>query len=81
MAQARRTEEWILDRLDYLYPAYRFAFARLLVQLRQDFGGDLDAMLALLTLSLGTDCEGWADARRGDFAPSPQTRQIGRAHV
>ncbi len=74
MAQARITDEWVLGRFDDIYPAYRLAFARLLVTLRQDFGGDLDAMVVLLTLSLGTDREGWADALRGDFAPSPQTR-------
>jgi hypothetical protein len=74
VAHARITNEWVVDRFDDIYPAYRFAFARLLVTLRRDFGGDLDAMLVLLTLSLGTDREGWADALRGDFAPSPQTR-------
>ncbi len=31
-------------------------------------------MLVLLTLSLGTDRDGWEDALRSDFAPSPQTR-------
>jgi hypothetical protein len=74
MAETCITNEWVLDRFDDIYPAYRFAFARLLVTLRRDFGGDLDAMLVLLTLSLGTDREGWADALGGDFAPSPQTR-------
>jgi hypothetical protein len=74
MPQVRITDEWILDRFDEIYPAYRFAFARLLSTLRREFGGDLDAMLVLLTLSLGTDREGWADALRGDFAPSPRTR-------
>jgi len=74
MPQTRITNEWIVDRFDDIYPAYRFAFARLLVTLRREFGGDLDAMLVLLTLSLGTDRRDWAGALLGAFEPSPQGR-------
>jgi hypothetical protein len=69
MPQPRITNEWILDRFDQIYPAYRFAFARLLVTLRRDFDGDLDAMLVLLTLSLGTERQDWAKALMGDLDP------------
>jgi hypothetical protein len=74
MPQTRITNEWIVDRFDEIYPAYRMAFARLLVTLRRDFDGDLDAMLVLLTLSLGTDRENWSEVLLGDFEPSEQVR-------
>jgi hypothetical protein len=74
MPQMRITNEWIVERFDDIYPAYRFAFARLLVTLRRDFGGDLDAMLVLLTLSLGTDRRDWAKALLGEFEASTQLR-------
>lgn len=72
MPHARITNEWIVDRFDEIYPTYRMAFARLLVTLRRDFDGDLDAMLVLLTLSLGTDRENWAEVLLGHFEPSAQ---------
>lgn len=74
MPQTRITNEWILDRFDEIYPIHRLAFARLLVTLRRDFDGDLDAMLVLLTLSLGTDREGWAPALLGNHVASVQKR-------
>jgi hypothetical protein len=74
MPQTRITNEWILERFDAIYPVYRIAFARLLVTLRRDFDGDLDAMLVLLTLSLGTDRENWAEALFGEHAHAPQQR-------
>jgi hypothetical protein len=74
MPKTRITNEWVLDRFDDIYPSYRFSLARLLVTLRKDFGGDLDAMLVLLTLSLGTDRREWAKALLGDFEPSSQVR-------
>ena len=72
MVQTRITNEWIVDRFDDIYPIYRIAFARLLVTLRRDFDGDLDAMVVLLTLSLGTDREGWAQALLGNHVTSTQ---------
>ena len=74
MPKTRITNEWIVARFDDIYPSYRFSLARLLVTLRRDFGGDLDAMLVLLTLSLGTDRREWAKALLGDFEPSSQVR-------
>jgi hypothetical protein len=74
MPQTRVTNEWILDRFDSIYPAHRVAFARLLLTLRRDFEGDLDAMLVLLTLSLGTDRTGWAESLFEKFDSVPQTR-------
>jgi hypothetical protein len=72
MVQTRITNEWIVSRFDEIYPIYRIAFARLLVTLRRDFDGDLDAMVVLLTLSLGTDREGWAQALLGNHVTSNQ---------
>ena len=74
MSQTRITKEWVVDRFDDIYPTYRFALARLLVVLRRDFDGDLDAMLVLLTLSLGTDRRDWAEALLGEFVPSSPAR-------
>jgi hypothetical protein len=74
MSQSRITKEWIVDRFDQIYPTYRVALARLLVTLRRDFDGDLDAMLVLLTLSLGTDRKNWTEALLGNFEPSMQVR-------
>lgn len=62
MRQDHTTNQWVIDRFDDIYPVYRVAFARLLVTLRQEFDGDLDAMLILLTLSLGTERENWREA-------------------
>ena len=74
MSQTRITNEWIVDRFDQIYPTYRIALARLLVTLRRDFDGDLDAMLVLLTLSLGTDRKDWAEVLLGNLEPSTQVR-------
>jgi hypothetical protein len=74
MPQTRITNEWVLERFDEIYPAYRVAFARLLVTLRRDFDGDLDAMLVLLTLSLGTTRLNWAEVLLGNFVPSAHVR-------
>jgi hypothetical protein len=65
MQQSRITNEWVLDRFDDIYPVYRVALARLLVTLRDDFDGDLDAMLVLLTVSLGTVRSNWQDMLLG----------------
>ena len=65
MGQDQITNEWVMDRFDDIYPAYRTAFARLLVTLRKEFDGDLDAMLVLLTLSLGTERENWGEVLLG----------------
>jgi hypothetical protein len=74
MPKTRITNEWILDRFDDIYPAYRVAFARLMVTLRRDFDGDLDAMLVLLTLSLGTERTDWGKALLGKLEAAVPTR-------
>jgi hypothetical protein len=74
LPQTRITNEWIIERFDAIYPAYRVAFARLLLTLRRDLDGDLDAMLVLLTLSLGTDRENWVQALFDDSVEAPQRR-------
>jgi hypothetical protein len=74
MTTPRISDAWVLDRIDTIYPAYRVAFERLLVTLRSDFGGDLDAMLVLLTVSLGTDRPMWREALFGVAEPVVQTR-------
>jgi hypothetical protein len=70
MSQTRITNEWIMDRFDHIYPSHRVAFARLLVTLRRDFDGDLDAMLVLLTLSLGVHRQDWGEALLGNLEPA-----------
>lgn len=62
MAGTRITNDWVIERFDRIYPAHRIAFARLLIMLRDSFGGDMDAMLVMLTLSLGVDRSGWSEA-------------------
>ena len=75
MPQNRITNEWVLDRFDDIYPVYRVALARLLVTLRDDFNGDLDAMLVLLTVSLGTERRNWVEGLLG------QAEQAGAVRV
>jgi hypothetical protein len=72
MADGRITDAWVVDRLDTIYPAYRHAFARLLVVLRQEFDGDLDAMMVLLSVSLDVMRDDW---REGLFEAQTVSRQ------
>lgn len=65
MAPDRISEDWITERLDSLWPAHLAGFARLLTVLRGQFEGDLDAMLILLAVSLGTEKEDWREALLG----------------
>lgn len=74
MPQEHVTNEWVQDRFDDIYPVYRMAFARLLVTLRKDFHGDLDAMLVLLTLSLGTERQNWVEGLLGQAGQSRAIR-------
>lgn len=74
MRQEQITNEWVVDRLGEIYPVYRAAFARLLVVLREDFDGDLDAMLVLLTLSLGTERDNWGAALLAQDTQAGTTR-------
>ena len=74
MPKQRITNDWVLERFGEIYPVYRLSFARLLVILRREFDGDLDAMLVLLTLSLGTQREDWREALFGDMPGSAPLR-------
>ena len=74
MRQDNITSDWVMARFDDIYPVYRSAFARLLVTLRADFDGDLDAMLVLLTLSLGTERQNWGEALLGQAEQSSAVR-------
>jgi hypothetical protein len=74
MARTDIGTDWVLERIDAIYPAYRVAMERLLVTLRRDFDGDLDAMLVLLTLSLGTDQADWKAALLAEAEPATQRR-------
>jgi hypothetical protein len=53
-------EAWITDRLDRLWPAHNASLAELLIVLRGQFDGDLDAMLILTVLSVGARTDDWA---------------------
>jgi hypothetical protein len=48
-----------LPQLNRLWPAHNAGLAELLITLRRQFGGDLDAMLILLILGVGTEAENW----------------------
>jgi hypothetical protein len=72
MAPDRITDEWITERLDALWPAHNASFARLLVALRKQFDGDLDAMLVLLVVSLGTSRTNWQQSLMGEWSPGAQ---------
>ncbi|TNF58119.1 MAG: hypothetical protein EP307_12690 [Rhodobacteraceae bacterium] len=75
------TNDWVLSRLDRFYPIHRLAFARLLNVLRRDFDGDLDAMLVLLTLSLGTQRANWRGALLEGADSSAPTRLTNTASI
>lgn len=74
MPQSTITADWVIERLDQIYPVYRAAFGRLMTTLRHDFDGDLDAMLVMLTMSQGTERTGWAKILLEHYEPVPQMR-------
>jgi hypothetical protein len=57
--EVRMDEAWIMDRLDTLWPVHNRGFADLLIVLRREFDGDLDAMLILLIVAVGATSENW----------------------
>ena len=59
MAPHRIGDEWVVERLDRLWPAHTAAFTRLMIALRQDFDGDLDAVLLLGAVATGVQGDGW----------------------
>ncbi|MCE8556447.1 hypothetical protein KBY29_19215 [Ruegeria pomeroyi] len=52
---------WVEKHLDELYPIHTTAFCRLLVELRKNFDGDLDSLLILALLSVGTQMQDWQE--------------------
>lgn len=50
---------WVRARLDRLWPVHNAALADLLICLRRQFDGDLDAMLVLLVIAIGARAENW----------------------
>lgn len=49
--------DWVEQRLDKLYPTHNVSFAKLLIELRKLFDGDLDQMLILAVLAGGAGSE------------------------
>ena len=74
MATDRITNEWVMERLDRLWPAHTAGIARLLIGLRAQFDGDLDAALILAVVSLGAEGEGRRDMLFGDPARPARLR-------
>jgi hypothetical protein len=85
MAPHRIGEDWLIDRLDRFWPEHTAGFTRLLIVLRREFGGDLDALLILGAVATGSRGEGWreillSDGRgRGNTHSATNTQSI--AHV
>ena len=85
MTSHRITDDWLIDRLDSFWPDHTTGFTRLLIVLRREFGGDLDALLILGAVSTGSRGEGWgeillSDGRgRGNTHSATNTQSI--AHV
>jgi hypothetical protein len=71
-------EAWVTQRLNRLWPAHNAGFVELLIVLRRQFEGDLDAALILTVLSVGARSEDWAGILRvgeGDTAMTPTNTQ------
>ena len=85
MTSHRITDDWLIDRLDSFWPDHTTGFTRLLIVLRREFGGDLDALLILGAVATGSRGEGWRDILlsdgrgRGNTHSATNTQSI--AHV
>jgi hypothetical protein len=55
----RIDEHWVRARLNRLWPVHNASLAELLIVLRRQFDGDLDAMLILLLVGLGARPDNW----------------------
>jgi hypothetical protein len=67
-------ETWLTSRLNALWPAHNHGLAELLIALRREFAGDLDALLILLVIGVGTNAENWEQVLDGSMhgeAPRP----------
>jgi hypothetical protein len=58
--------EWVASRLDRIWPAHNSGLAELLIVLRKQLNGDLDALLVLLVIAVGARSENWREILRGD---------------
>lgn len=68
---SRIDETWLTSRLDALWPAHNQGLTELLIALRREFGGDLDALLILLVIGVGTDSENWEQVLNGSVSAKP----------
>lgn len=66
MTPNRIRDEWVIERLDRIWPDHTEAFTRFLISLRRQFAGDLDAALILSAVSIGTRSEGWQNILLGE---------------
>lgn len=66
VAQHRIGEDWVIERLDRLWPAHTAAFTRFLIALRNEFDDDLDAVLLLGAVATGTRGHGWQEILLGE---------------
>ena len=57
----------VAARINALWPAHTQALAELLIALRRDFEGDLDALLILLVISIGTESQNWEQVLDGSI--------------
>lgn len=67
-------ETWLKSRLNALWPAHNQGLAELLIALRRELAGDLDALLILLVIGVGTSAENWEqvlDGSKHGEAPRP----------
>lgn len=67
-------ESWLTSRLNALWPEHNRGLTELLIALRSEFAGDLDALLILLVIGIGTTSENWnqvLDGSVGAEAPRP----------
>ena len=60
-ADQQITQAWIEARLNTIWPTHVVCFTRLLVELRKTFDGDLDAMLILAVVGIGSQQRNWRD--------------------
>lgn len=66
MPQQRIGDDWVIRRLDRIWPEHTMGFTRLLIALRRQFAGDLDAVLILGAVSTGTSGADWQQILLGD---------------
>lgn len=81
MTRRNAERDRIVENLNAIWPAHNRAFARLLTVLRAHFDGDLDAMLVLLTISIGTERDDWRDVLLEEWRPKGRTRPTNASSI